>query len=164
MAGSFDPLPQGMEDFLAQHQAPDQEKAALREHLMKVAQSGQLGSDPASRMSAKMIGGEPMTQTEKDEMATAMGASAGIGGQVGMGAGLARGVYRAMQNKEGLGVFGNALAGMLEGGGAGAVLGALAEHFGGWRPLQEIIDKQAMQDMQPAASGEKAVTSRPLKP
>ena len=39
MAGSFDPLPQGMEDFLAQHQAPDQEKAALREHLMKVVQA-----------------------------------------------------------------------------------------------------------------------------
>ena len=39
MAGSFDPLPQGMEDFLAQHQAPDHEKAALREHLMKVAQT-----------------------------------------------------------------------------------------------------------------------------
>jgi hypothetical protein len=39
VAGSFEPLPQGMEDFLAQHQAPDHEKEALREHLMKVVQT-----------------------------------------------------------------------------------------------------------------------------
>ena len=51
---SFQPLPQGMEDFLAQHQAPDHEKAALREHLMKVVQSQAPTTDPALARIQKM--------------------------------------------------------------------------------------------------------------
>ena len=141
-----------------------------RPRIGEAAMVGELGSDPASAMSAKIIRGEPMTEAESGELGQAMAIGGALGAvaptATGIGpiAGILRAVSKMDKGYEPGFIKDAFIKPTIAGGGLGAVLGALAEHFGGWRPLRDAIDAQAMSDMQPAASGEREPIPRPLNP
>jgi hypothetical protein len=141
-----------------------------RPRIGEPAMVGELGSDPASAMSAKMLRGEPMTDDDRRELGEAIAIGGGVGAMlptatgVGPLAGVLRGISK-MDRGYSPGIIKDGLIKpTIAGGSVGAIIGALAEHFGGWRPLRDAIDAQAMGDMQPAASGERQDIRRPSNP
>jgi hypothetical protein len=131
-----------------------------RPRIGEPAMVGELGSDPASAMSAKMIGGKGMTPTEEQELGEALASGAVLGGGTALLGAAANIPLVAILARAGVGR--DALMGLIDGtmravpaaAVGGAAVGGAGYEMGLYNPRQDAIDRRAMSDLQPLPSGE----------